>query len=148
MKNRKSRIMCFFLQKMKNTFFPIFKKASIRSHVKLGGGVGAQAHDLVARDPLLRRAVPGPLAEMSACTHALSKGFRWRDVREGCRQASYFSDSRYGGRAILPGPPVAPAGYQGCRAMTLAELCGPPSRLPRTPLCWPGSWASPPPPPR
>ena len=30
------------------------------------------------------------------------------------RQAGYFSDSRYGGRAVLPGPPVTPAGYQGC----------------------------------
>ena len=29
-------------------------------------------------------------------------------------QAGYFSDSRYGGRAVLPGPPVTPAGYQGC----------------------------------
>ena len=56
-----------------------------------------------------------------------------------CRQAGYFSDSRYGGQAVLPGPPVAPAGQQGCRAMTLAELCGLRSRLPCTPLCWPGS---------
>ena len=33
--------------------------------------------------------------------------------QKGC-QAGYFSDSRYGGQAVLPGPPVTPAGYQGC----------------------------------